>query len=58
MRQRRISEAEIEAVLQSGVLPFVDEKGNFIYIANPNGRRVKVVVDERISPTLVITAAD
>jgi hypothetical protein len=58
MRQRRISEVEVEAVLGSGTAPRYDRKGNAIYVAYPAGRRIKVVVDDRTSPRTVITAGD
>jgi hypothetical protein len=58
MRQRHVTEEEVQAVLGSGTQPRPDAKGNMIYVAHPNGRRIKVVVDARVSPWTVITAGD
>lgn len=58
MRLRRISEAEVEAVLRSGSQPRSDAKGNVVYVAHPAGRYIKVVADQRTDPWTVITAAD
>jgi hypothetical protein len=58
MRQRRVTEEEVQAVLESRIQPRADAKGNMIYVAHPNGRRIKVVVDERVRPWAVITVGD
>jgi hypothetical protein len=58
MAQRRISEDEVEAVLESHHTHYKDRKGNDIFVGHPGGRRVKVVVVRGSDPPVVITAAD
>jgi hypothetical protein len=56
--ERDITDAEVEAVLDSPSIPYTDRAGNPIYIAHPGGRRIKVVVKKDSSPRVVITVAD
>lgn len=58
MRERGITELEVEAVLRDHHTSYTDRKGNPIYIGHPNGRRIKVVVRLGSDPPYVITAAD
>ena len=58
MALRRISEGEIEDVLQGFHTHYYDRNGNDIYVGHPGGRRVKVVVARGGEPPLIITAAD
>lgn len=58
MALRRISEAEVEEVLQHYHTHYEDRQGNDIYIGHPGDRRVKVVVAKHSDPSLIITAAD
>lgn len=59
MRQRRITEAEIEHVLAN---PDIEYPGNTpdrrVYIGHPNGRYIKVVFVLGSDPTEVVTVAD
>jgi Domain of unknown function (DUF4258) len=58
MRQRNISEAEIEETLVHDHTRYTDRKGNPIYINPVKGRRIKVVVALGSDPPHVITAGD
>jgi uncharacterized protein DUF4258 len=58
MAQRRISEAEVEAVLASYHTSRHDRKGNEVLIGRIGGRRIKVVLDRRVTPSEIITVAD
>ena len=58
MRQRSISEAEVEAVLAAFQTHYQDKRGNDIYLGSPGGRRIKVVVAKGSNPPKIITAAD
>lgn len=59
MHQRAITEEEVEYCLENPDTTYTDRKGNTIYRnGNCGGKRIKVVVDERISPPSVITVAD
>ena len=58
MQQRRISEAEVEAVLKTPGYSYTDRAGNEIHVGYPAGRRIKVVVAKGSTPKKVITAAD
>lgn len=58
MRQRSISETEVEYCLNNHDVSYHDKKGNPIYITEtPNGRRIKVVV-AREDARVVITVGD
>jgi len=57
MRQRRISEAEVEACLQNHDILYLDKKGNPKYTAYIGGRRIGVVVQKE-NPLVVITVED
>lgn len=57
MMERRISESEVEYVLNNPVETRFDKNGNGIQVAYPGGRRVKIVVSKD-SSNLIITAAD
>lgn len=57
MRQRGISETEVNHCLNYHHICYTDKKGNPIYIADtPNGRRIKVVV-AKDEPNTIITVA-
>ena len=58
MRQRRISEAEVAAVLATHYSRRRDPRGNDVLIGRVAGRRVKVVVDNRTGPPEIVTVAD
>jgi hypothetical protein len=58
MAQRRLSEAEVEAVLINYHTSRRDKKGNEVLIGRVEGWRIKVVVDRRVSPPQIITVAD
>ncbi len=57
MRQRRISEAEVEACLQDHDTLYLDKKGNPKYRKYIGERCIKVVV-QKDNPNVVITAED
>lgn len=58
MKERRISTAEVEDVLENFHTEYPDREGNRIVIGHPGGRRVKVVVAKDSDPPRIITAAD
>jgi hypothetical protein len=58
MAQRRVSEAEVEAVLINYHTSRRDKKGNDVLIGRVEGRRIKVVVDRRVGPPQIITVGD
>jgi hypothetical protein len=58
MALRRISETEVEEVLQHYHTHYKDRHGNDIYVGHLGSRRVKVVVVKHSEPPLIITAAD
>ncbi|MFW6125877.1 MAG: DUF4258 domain-containing protein [Chloroflexota bacterium] len=60
MRQRRITEQEVEYCLLHYHTWYTDRAGNPIYKAQlPNGRTIKVVLkSQSTDPVLVITVAD
>ena len=58
MRQRSISEAEVEYCLKNHDISYTDKKRNPIYIAyTHSNRRIKVIVDKD-NLNEVITVAD
>ena len=57
MMERRITEAEVEFVLNNPVETRLDIKGNSVWVAYPGGRRIKIVVS-RDADNFIITAAD
>jgi len=58
MRERSITEAEIEACLENADTQFADKKGNPIFrVKLPNGRGIKVIV-AKDNPQFIITVAD
>lgn len=57
MRQRRVSEAEVEACLENHEILYKDKKGNPKYSKHIGERYIKVVVDKD-DPNLVITVED
>jgi hypothetical protein len=57
MRDRSISEAEVEACWLNHHTTKSDKKGNPIYIADVKGRYIKIVV-KRQNTKVIITAAD
>jgi len=60
MKQRRITEEEVEYCLSNYDTSYTDRVGNPIYKASlPMGRRIKVVVEANSTdPLVVITVAD
>jgi len=58
MRERRVTELEVEQVLENWHTRYTDRRGNPILIGHPWGRRVKVVVRKDSDPPYVITVAD
>jgi hypothetical protein len=57
MRDRRISEMEVESCWNDHDITYTDKKGNPNYIADVGGRRIKVVVKKQDN-RVIITAAD
>lgn len=57
MRQRRISEEEVESCLQNQEILYTDKKGNPKYKAHIGKRYIKVVV-AKDNPNFVITVED
>ena len=57
MHDRRISEAEVEACWLEHHTTYPDRKGNPNYIADVQGRRIKVVVKKQ-NNRVIITVAD
>jgi len=57
MKQRNITEEEVEACLNNYYISYSDKKGNPIYIARVGDRRIKVVVQKE-DPSTVITTGD
>jgi uncharacterized protein DUF4258 len=56
---RNISPAEVEATLAQPEIRYEDNaRGSVTYIGHVAGRRIKVVVEEKASETVVITVAD
>ena len=60
MKQRGITENEVEDCLNNYNTSYTDSKGNAIYRAElPSGRHIKVVVKANsVDPIIVITVAD
>ena len=60
MLERRISESEVEAVLDKPHTTYGDGHGNRSFIGTVNGRRIRVVVrgDPPEDPVYVITAME
>lgn len=60
MRERGITEEEVEYCLDNYHTSYTDSKGNPIYKADlPSGRRIKVVVKSNsVDPIVIITVAD
>jgi len=57
MTDRAISEAEVEACWLNHHTTYPDKKGNLIYVADVNDRRIKVIV-KRQNTRVIITVAD
>ena len=57
MKQRKISEAEVEACLQDHDILYFDRKGNPKYTTYVGERCIKVVV-QKDNPLVVITVED
>ena len=55
---RGISEIEVERTISHHHTSYTDVKGNPIYLADIDGRRIKVVVVKDSDPPHVITTAD
>ncbi len=60
MKQRGITEKEVEYCLNNYHTSYNDAAGNPLYKADlPNGRRIKVVVKAgSVEPKIIITVAD
>ena len=60
MRERRITEEEVEYCLDNYHTFYSDSEGNSIYKADlPSSRHIKVVVKAKsVDPKLIITVAD
>ncbi len=60
MKQRGITEEEVEYCLNNYHTYYTDADGNPIYKANlPDGRNIKVVVKAKsVDPKVIITVAD
>ena len=52
-----ISDAEVESCLENYDISYTDKKGNPIYIADIQGKRIKVVVQKE-NPSVIITVGD
>lgn len=57
MKERHISEGEVEACWEDHLTDYPDKNGNPNYIGNVKGRRIKVVVS-KADNRIIITAAD
>lgn len=57
MHDRGISKAEVESCWNDHHTTYTDKKGNPIYIANVQGRRIKIVVKKQ-NTRVIITASD
>lgn len=57
MRQRDVSEAEVEAVLASPSERHRDAAGHDVLIGWPGGRRIRVVAAHDAAPSFIITVA-
>lgn len=55
---RRISDSEVEAVVEDFHTSYKDKDGNDVRIGHPGGRRIKVVVARGSEPPRIITVAD
>ncbi len=57
MSQRRVSKANVEAVLAAPLIerPSKEGQGRRVYTGRPDGRKVEVVVQEEENRVLVIT---
>jgi len=55
MRQRSISEDEVEAVVGNADTRYTDPDGNPCYVRTISGRRLKVVIEPGSDPLVVIT---
>jgi hypothetical protein len=59
MRQRGISESEVEHAVRQADIEYADASGNPIYVAHIRGRRIKVVIaKDSTDPRIVITTGD
>lgn len=58
MKQRSISEDEVEACVEHFEVSYKDRKGNPVFVAHVGGRRIKVVTAAETDPLFVITVAD
>jgi hypothetical protein len=58
MQQRRISEAEVEAVVGDPEIDLPRRKGGRVYIGHPGGRHIEVVVAVDTVPPTVVTVID
>lgn len=60
MRERRITEEEVQYCLENYHISYTDSEGNSIYKAKlPSGRNIKVIIKANsIDPRVVITVAD
>ena len=56
MRQRAISEQDIESVVADPDIEHTDENGNPCYVGYPGGRRLRVVIARGSNPRVVKTA--
>lgn len=57
MRERHISESDVEAVLEHYDTQYADKDGNAILVGDAGSRRIKVVVAKGSNPPFVITTA-
>jgi hypothetical protein len=55
MRERNISKVEVEACLKGYYTSYTDKKGNPVYVADVEGRRIKVVVQKENSQVVITT---
>jgi len=57
MAERKITAAEVSAVLQNHEVRYTDKKGNHCYVRNVDGRGIRVVV-AAADADFVITVID
>jgi hypothetical protein len=57
LRERDLSEADVDLVMEDHDVSFTDKKGNPCYVRLVDGRRIKVVVAQD-DPSFVITVVD
>ena len=58
MKQRKITESEVELCIQNFQSSYPDGNGNTIYRLDINARKIKVVANQKEDIFVIITVAD